>query len=86
MSYYELFISVNPSNVVLHTVREKEKAYTDDQNDPAVVQPYAAYSPAGQVQVKSDITVYLKWTKLWFAQGRAEASSEKLMRKNTSET
>lgn len=45
---------MNPSNAVLHTVREKEKAYTPDQEDPAVVQPYAAYSPAGQVQVTTD--------------------------------
>ncbi|XP_057686898.1 aminopeptidase NAALADL1 isoform X2 [Corythoichthys intestinalis] len=43
---------VNPSNTVLHTAREKEKAYTSDQKDPDVVQPYAAYSPAGQVQGK----------------------------------
>ncbi|XP_061673492.1 aminopeptidase NAALADL1 [Syngnathoides biaculeatus] len=43
---------VNSSNTVLHTVREKEKAYTPDQMDPAVVQPYAAYSPAGHVQGK----------------------------------
>ncbi|XP_051923665.1 aminopeptidase NAALADL1 [Hippocampus zosterae] len=43
---------VNASNAVLHTVREKEKAYTADQEDPAVVQSYAAYSPAGQVQGK----------------------------------
>lgn len=43
---------VNPSNTVLHTVREKEKDYTSDQRDPEVVQPYAAYSPAGQAQGK----------------------------------
>ncbi|XP_054628649.1 aminopeptidase NAALADL1 [Dunckerocampus dactyliophorus] len=43
---------VNASNHTLHTVREKEKAYTSDQNDPAVVQPYAAYSPAGHPQGK----------------------------------
>ncbi|XP_061623395.1 aminopeptidase NAALADL1 [Phyllopteryx taeniolatus] len=43
---------VNSSNTVLHMVREKEKAYTPDQMDPAVVQPYAAYSPAGKVQGK----------------------------------
>uniref|UniRef100_A0A8C4HFE8 Aminopeptidase NAALADL1 n=1 Tax=Dicentrarchus labrax TaxID=13489 RepID=A0A8C4HFE8_DICLA len=38
---------VSPSETVLHTAREKEKSYTPDQDDPAVVQPYAAYSPAG---------------------------------------
>ncbi|XP_077418372.1 aminopeptidase NAALADL1 isoform X2 [Vanacampus margaritifer] len=43
---------VSPSNGVLHTVIEKEKAYTPDQENPAVVQPYACYSPAGQVQGK----------------------------------
>ncbi|XP_077378479.1 aminopeptidase NAALADL1 isoform X2 [Festucalex cinctus] len=43
---------VNSSNDVLHTAREKEKAYTPDQENAAVVQPYAAYSPAGQVQGK----------------------------------
>ncbi|XP_074525506.1 aminopeptidase NAALADL1 [Halichoeres trimaculatus] len=43
---------VDPSNNVLHTVREKEKSYTPDQLDPEVVQPYAAYSPAGQAQGK----------------------------------
>lgn len=72
MSYYELFISVSPSNAVLHTVREKEKPYTDDQKDPEVVQPYAAYSPAGHPKVKSDITVYLKLIRLWFAPSGAE--------------
>uniref|UniRef100_A0A3P8VC33 Aminopeptidase NAALADL1 n=1 Tax=Cynoglossus semilaevis TaxID=244447 RepID=A0A3P8VC33_CYNSE len=43
---------VDSSNAVLYTAREKEKPYTDDQKDPAVVQPYAAYSPAGQVKGK----------------------------------
>ncbi|CAK6959838.1 aminopeptidase NAALADL1 [Scomber scombrus] len=43
---------VNSSDAVLHTVREKEKPYTDDQKDPAVVQPYAAYSPAGHPKGK----------------------------------
>ncbi|KAI3371993.1 hypothetical protein L3Q82_006863 [Scortum barcoo] len=43
---------VNPSNTVLYTVREKEKTYTSDQNDPEVVQPYAAYSPAGHAKGK----------------------------------
>lgn len=43
---------VSSSNDVLHTVREKEKNYTSDQLDPEVVQPYAAYSPAGQAQGK----------------------------------
>ncbi|XP_072243611.1 aminopeptidase NAALADL1 [Leuresthes tenuis] len=43
---------VTPSDTVLHTAREKEKAYTPDQEDPAVVQPYAAYSPAGNPKGK----------------------------------
>lgn len=43
---------VNPSGTVLHSVREKEINYTDDQNHPDVVQPYAAYSPSGHVQGK----------------------------------
>ncbi|KAM7415829.1 hypothetical protein PAMA_018064 [Pampus argenteus] len=43
---------VSPSNAVLHTAREKEKPYTADQEDPAVVQPYAAYSPAGHPKGK----------------------------------
>lgn len=43
---------MSPSGKVLHTVREKEKNYTNsDQNDPDVVPPYAAYSPAGHVEV-----------------------------------
>ncbi|KAM3611951.1 uncharacterized protein V6R79_026319 [Siganus canaliculatus] len=67
---YEVFLSfpdpdnpnkvtvVDSSNQTLHTVREKEKNYTADQNDPAVVQPYAAYSPAGHVKGK---LVYANW-------------------------
>ncbi|XP_068594764.1 aminopeptidase NAALADL1 [Brachionichthys hirsutus] len=43
---------VSPSDTVLHTVREREKAYTPDQDDPDVVQPYAAYSPAGHPKGK----------------------------------
>ncbi|XP_042343889.1 aminopeptidase NAALADL1 [Plectropomus leopardus] len=43
---------VSPSDTVLHTAREKEKIYTLDQNDPEVVQPYAAYSPAGHPKGK----------------------------------
>nr|XP_046241329.1 aminopeptidase NAALADL1 [Scatophagus argus] len=43
---------VSPSATVLHTVREKEKSYSSDQNDPDVVQPYAAYSPAGHAKGK----------------------------------
>ncbi|TKS78414.1 N-acetylated-alpha-linked acidic dipeptidase-like protein [Collichthys lucidus] len=43
---------VSPSDTVLHTAREKEKSYTPDQDDPEVVQPYAAYSPPGHPQGK----------------------------------
>lgn len=39
-----------------YTIREKEKNYTDDQNHPDVVQPYAAYSPPGNVKVEFCIT------------------------------
>ncbi|XP_019119292.2 aminopeptidase NAALADL1 isoform X2 [Larimichthys crocea] len=43
---------VSPSDTVLHTAREKEKRYTPDQDDPEVVQPYAAYSPPGHPEGK----------------------------------
>ncbi|XP_061585549.1 aminopeptidase NAALADL1 [Cololabis saira] len=43
---------VNPSDTVLHTIRQTEKPYTDDQRHPDVVQPYAAYSPAGHAKGK----------------------------------
>ncbi|XP_062398715.1 aminopeptidase NAALADL1 [Sardina pilchardus] len=43
---------VSASNAVQYTAREKEKAYTPDQEDPAVVQPYAAYGPAGHPKGK----------------------------------
>ncbi|KAE8291948.1 N-acetylated-alpha-linked acidic dipeptidase-like protein [Larimichthys crocea] len=43
---------VSPSDTVLHTAREKEKPYTSDQDDPEVVQPYAAYSPPGHPKGK----------------------------------
>ncbi|XP_051981775.1 aminopeptidase NAALADL1 [Xyrauchen texanus] len=42
----------DPSNVVLFMVREREKAYYPEQEDPEVVQPFAAYSPAGNVKGK----------------------------------
>uniref|UniRef100_A0A673X9I4 Aminopeptidase NAALADL1 n=1 Tax=Salmo trutta TaxID=8032 RepID=A0A673X9I4_SALTR len=42
---------VSPSDAVLYTAREKEKAYSSDQEDPEVVQPYAAYAPAGHPKV-----------------------------------
>lgn len=51
-SHTERLIAVKPSGEVLHSVREKEKNYTLDQNHPDVVQPYAAYSPPGTVKVK----------------------------------
>uniref|UniRef100_A0A6Q2X6H1 Uncharacterized protein n=1 Tax=Esox lucius TaxID=8010 RepID=A0A6Q2X6H1_ESOLU len=43
---------VNPSDTVLYTAREKEKEYGPDQKDPDVVQPYAAYAPAGHPKGK----------------------------------
>uniref|UniRef100_A0AAV2MN37 Uncharacterized protein n=1 Tax=Knipowitschia caucasica TaxID=637954 RepID=A0AAV2MN37_KNICA len=43
---------VNSSNSVLLTLRDKEKPYTPDQEDPAVVPSYAAYSPPGQAKGK----------------------------------
>lgn len=62
-SHTELLISVNESGGVLHTVREREKSYTDDQTDPNVVQPFAAYSPPGIAKVSScccQFKVYLE--------------------------
>lgn len=53
--HYESFISVNSSDAVLHTVREKEKSYYAEQEDPEVVQPYAAYSPAGHAKVSNKV-------------------------------
>lgn len=46
---------MSPSNTVLYTAREKEKLYGSDQEDPEVVQPYAAYAPAGHPQVHTNI-------------------------------
>ncbi|XP_055055130.2 aminopeptidase NAALADL1 [Misgurnus anguillicaudatus] len=43
---------VKSSDKVLFTVREREKAYYPEQDDPEVVQPYAAYSPAGHAKGK----------------------------------
>ncbi|XP_023679806.2 aminopeptidase NAALADL1 [Paramormyrops kingsleyae] len=43
---------VSPNGTAIFTVSEKEKPYTPDQEDPAVVQPYAAYSPAGNAKGK----------------------------------
>lgn len=43
---------VDAANTVKYSIREKEKPYTSDQEDPEVVQPYAAYSPAGNVKGK----------------------------------
>uniref|UniRef100_A0A671WYG0 N-acetylated alpha-linked acidic dipeptidase like 1 n=1 Tax=Sparus aurata TaxID=8175 RepID=A0A671WYG0_SPAAU len=43
---------VSPSDTVIYTAREKEKPYTADQDDPEVVQPYAAYSPPGNPKGK----------------------------------
>ncbi|XP_038161766.1 aminopeptidase NAALADL1 [Cyprinodon tularosa] len=43
---------VNQADAVLFTVREKEKPYYPEQEDPEVVQPYAAYSPAGHPKGK----------------------------------
>lgn len=42
---------------MLHAIREKEKPYTADQEDPEVVQPYAAYSPGGHAKVTSSIVL-----------------------------
>ena len=44
---------MNASDSVLFTLREKEKPYTSDQEDPNVVQPYGAFSPPGNVMVKT---------------------------------
>lgn len=55
MQYSFSFVSVDGSGSVLHTVREKEKPYTPDQEQSDVVQPYAAYSPAGHPKVKLSV-------------------------------
>ncbi|XP_058886522.1 aminopeptidase NAALADL1-like [Acipenser ruthenus] len=46
------FTVVSPTDTIQYTSRLKEKAYTEDQNDPEVVQPYAAYAPAGRPKGK----------------------------------
>ncbi|XP_036382704.1 aminopeptidase NAALADL1 [Megalops cyprinoides] len=43
---------VSPTSEVLFTAREKEKVYEPDQSHPDVVQPYAAYAPAGHPKGK----------------------------------
>ncbi|XP_035999923.1 LOW QUALITY PROTEIN: aminopeptidase NAALADL1 [Fundulus heteroclitus] len=43
---------VNQEDSVLFSVREKEETYYPEQDDPQVVQPYAAYSPAGHARGK----------------------------------
>ncbi|XP_041957082.1 aminopeptidase NAALADL1 [Alosa sapidissima] len=43
---------VSALNVVQYTAREKEKVYKPDQEDPEVVQPYAAYGPPGHPKGK----------------------------------
>ncbi|XP_029915553.1 aminopeptidase NAALADL1 [Myripristis murdjan] len=43
---------VSPSNAELYTAREKEKPYGPEQQDPEVVQPYAAYAPSGHPRGK----------------------------------
>lgn len=50
--WLKCIILVNQADAVLFTVREKEKPYYPEQEDPEVVQPYAAYSPAGHPKVK----------------------------------
>ncbi|XP_076126571.1 aminopeptidase NAALADL1 [Alosa pseudoharengus] len=43
---------VSALDVVQYTAREKEKVYKPDQEDPEVVQPYAAYGPPGHPKGK----------------------------------
>ncbi|KAG2469069.1 NALDL protein, partial [Polypterus senegalus] len=45
-------IVVSENNKILHTTQLKEKAYTKDQNDTDVVQPYAAFAPPGNPKGK----------------------------------
>ncbi|KAB5528284.1 hypothetical protein PHYPO_G00138510 [Pangasianodon hypophthalmus] len=58
---YRVYLSFpdkdKPNNVtvvrgsdVVGSIREKEKAYRAEQDDPEVVQPYAAYGPAGHAK------------------------------------
>ncbi|KAF7687672.1 aminopeptidase NAALADL1 isoform X1 [Silurus meridionalis] len=60
---YTVYLSfpdkTKPNNVtvvrgsdVLYYIREKEKTYFSEQDDPEVVQPYAAFGPAGNVKGK----------------------------------
>ncbi|MCI4392417.1 hypothetical protein PGIGA_G00145690 [Pangasianodon gigas] len=60
---YRVYLSFpdkdKPNNVtvvrgsdVVGSIREKEKAYRTEQDDPEVVQPYAAYGPAGHAKGK----------------------------------
>ena len=51
MTKHPLCLQVNASDAVLYTAREKEKPYLPDQEDQAVVQPYAAYGPPGNPKV-----------------------------------
>ncbi|XP_062874192.1 aminopeptidase NAALADL1 [Trichomycterus rosablanca] len=43
---------VNSSDAVLYTAREKEKPYFPEQENPDVVQPFAAFGPAGHAKGK----------------------------------
>ncbi|XP_017307041.2 aminopeptidase NAALADL1 [Ictalurus punctatus] len=45
-------VTVVRGSEVLASIREKEKAYYPEQNDPDVVQPYAAFGPAGHAKGK----------------------------------
>ncbi len=54
----KLFYLVDPENTVLFVAREREKAYKPEQEDPEVVQPFAAYSPAGNVKVSFTTLIY----------------------------
>lgn len=60
--------TVRGSNV-MYSLREKEKAYYPEQNDTEVVQPYAAFGPAGHAQVALLIqfgsTCMRKWILLF---------------------
>lgn len=51
-SHFVLMVDVSVRGAdVVDLIREKEKAYYADQENPDVVQPYAAYGPAGHTQV-----------------------------------
>lgn len=65
----KLFHVVDPANTVRFVAREREKAYKPEQEDPEVVQPFAAYSPAGNVKVSLTLK-YLSSCMLYYSSSK----------------